>query len=59
MFWMLFAIAAIVTLALGVFWFRADRPEELPVAESRYDCERCDHRDCECDPVRGESEDEP
>lgn len=59
MFRMLFAIAAIVSLAWGVFRFRADRPEELPTPESRYDCDRCDHRDCECDPVRGESEDEP
>ena len=59
MLWTIFAIMAIVSLAVGISRFRADRPEDLPTAESRYVCARCDHRDCECDPVRGESEDEP
>jgi hypothetical protein len=53
MIWMIVAVMAIVSLSLGIFWFANDKPENLPTLESRYDCTRCDGRDCECDPVPG------
>jgi hypothetical protein len=49
MIWMIFALVAIGILTLGIFWFRADSPDDLPTAESRHACHRCDHRDCECE----------
>lgn len=58
MLWTILAVLAIVALALGALRFRAGAPAELPTAESRFDCARCDHRDCECDPATGDSDPE-
>lgn len=56
MIWMILALLAIGILTLGIFWFRADSPDDLPTAESRYACPRCDHWDCECEIVPPDSE---
>lgn len=57
MLWIIVAVTAIVSVALGVCWFRADGPDEPAAAESAYHCTRCDDQDCECHPVPPENRD--